>query len=162
MVVTDAGGNKINTIKVVREVTSLGLKEAKDLVEGAPKTIKEGVTKDEAAQTEKRRLRAERKEKAETTLIGFEASDIAAAELQATLPPELLAYALPKLFSATGEQSRQMKLGDPTMVSLIADGHHWAAFKLDKIFFTVMSRKGQLLPLPQLQSIAHEIARQRK
>ena len=40
--------------------------------------------------------------------------------------------------------------------------YHWAAFKLDKIFFTVMSRKGQLLPLPQLQSIAHEIARQRK
>ena len=47
------------------------------------------------------------------------------------------------------------------MVSLIADGHHWAAFKLDKIFFTVMSRKGQLLPLPQLHTIAHEIARQR-
>ena len=46
---TDVGGNKINVIKVVREVTSLGLKEAKDLVEGAPKPIKEGVTKDEAA-----------------------------------------------------------------------------------------------------------------
>ena len=46
---TDIGGNKINVIKVVREVTSLGLKEAKDLVEGAPKPIKEGVTKDEAA-----------------------------------------------------------------------------------------------------------------
>ena len=45
---TDIGGNKINVIKVVREVTSLGLKEAKDLVEGAPKPIKEGVTKDEA------------------------------------------------------------------------------------------------------------------
>src|SRR6188472_2815283 len=44
---TDIGGNKINVIKVVREVTSLGLKEAKDLVEGAPKPIKEGVTKDE-------------------------------------------------------------------------------------------------------------------
>ena len=43
---TDVGGNKINVIKVVREVTSLGLKEAKDLVEGAPKPIKEGVTKD--------------------------------------------------------------------------------------------------------------------
>jgi large subunit ribosomal protein L7/L12 len=46
---TDIGGNKINVIKVVREVTSLGLKEAKDLVESAPKAIKEGVTKDEAA-----------------------------------------------------------------------------------------------------------------
>jgi large subunit ribosomal protein L7/L12 len=45
---TEIGGNKINVIKVVREVTSLGLKEAKDLVEGAPKPIKEGVTKDEA------------------------------------------------------------------------------------------------------------------
>ena len=46
---TEVGTNKINVIKVVREVTSLGLKEAKDLVEGAPKPIKEGVTKDEAA-----------------------------------------------------------------------------------------------------------------
>jgi large subunit ribosomal protein L7/L12 len=45
---TDVGGNKINVIKVVREVTSLGLKEAKDLVEGAPSTVKEGVKKDEA------------------------------------------------------------------------------------------------------------------
>ena len=45
---TEIGANKINVIKVVREVTSLGLKEAKDLVEGAPKPIKEGVTKDEA------------------------------------------------------------------------------------------------------------------
>ena len=45
---TEVGSNKINVIKVVREVTSLGLKEAKDLVEGAPKPIKEGVTKDEA------------------------------------------------------------------------------------------------------------------
>jgi len=54
VVLTDAGGNKINTIKVVREVTSLGLKEAKDLVEGAPKTIKEGVSKDEAAQIKKK------------------------------------------------------------------------------------------------------------
>jgi large subunit ribosomal protein L7/L12 len=44
----EIGGNKINVIKVVREVTSLGLKEAKDLVESAPKPIKEGVTKDEA------------------------------------------------------------------------------------------------------------------
>ena len=46
--------NKINVIKVVREVTSLGLKEAKDLVEGAPKPIKEGVTKDEAAAIKKK------------------------------------------------------------------------------------------------------------
>jgi large subunit ribosomal protein L7/L12 len=45
---TEVGGNKINVIKVVREVTSLGLKEAKDLVEGAPKPIKEGIPKDEA------------------------------------------------------------------------------------------------------------------
>ena len=45
---TEVGSNKINVIKVVREVTSLGLKEAKDLVEGAPKPIKEGIPKDEA------------------------------------------------------------------------------------------------------------------
>jgi large subunit ribosomal protein L7/L12 len=51
---TDIGGNKINVIKVVREVTSLGLKEAKDLVEGAPKAIKESVTKDEAAAIKKK------------------------------------------------------------------------------------------------------------
>jgi large subunit ribosomal protein L7/L12 len=51
---TDIGGNKINVIKVVREVTALGLKEAKDLVEGAPKAIKEGVTKDEAAAIKKK------------------------------------------------------------------------------------------------------------
>ncbi len=51
---TDVGGNKINVIKVVREVTSLGLKEAKDLVEGAPKAIKDGVTKDEAAAIKKK------------------------------------------------------------------------------------------------------------
>ena len=51
---TDIGGNKINVIKVVREVTSLGLKEAKDLVESAPKPIKEGVTKDEAATIKKK------------------------------------------------------------------------------------------------------------
>src|SRR6185503_9605290 len=43
---TEVGGNKINVIKVVREITALGLKEAKDLVEGAPKPIKEGVNKD--------------------------------------------------------------------------------------------------------------------
>ena len=51
---TEIGGNKINVIKVVREVTSLGLKEAKDLVESAPKAVKEGVTKDEAAGIKKK------------------------------------------------------------------------------------------------------------
>ena len=51
---TEVGGNKINVIKVVREVTSLGLKEAKDLVEGAPKPIKESVTKDEAEAIKKK------------------------------------------------------------------------------------------------------------
>jgi large subunit ribosomal protein L7/L12 len=51
---TEIGGNKINVIKVVREITALGLKEAKDLVEGAPKPIKEGVTKDEAAAIKKK------------------------------------------------------------------------------------------------------------
>ncbi|MEZ5418487.1 MAG: 50S ribosomal protein L7/L12 [Vicinamibacterales bacterium] len=51
---TDIGGNKINVIKVVREVTSLGLKEAKDLVESAPKPIKEGVTKEEAEAIKKK------------------------------------------------------------------------------------------------------------
>ena len=49
VVLTGAGANKINVIKAVREVTSLGLKEAKDLVDGAPKTVKEGVNKEEAA-----------------------------------------------------------------------------------------------------------------
>src|SRR3954468_1240258 len=48
VILTAAGANKINVIKAVREVTSLGLKEAKDLVDGAPKPIKEGVNKDEA------------------------------------------------------------------------------------------------------------------
>src|ERR1043166_2130174 len=51
---TEIGGNKINVIKVVREVTRLGLKEAKDLVEGAPKPVKEGVNKDEAAAIKKK------------------------------------------------------------------------------------------------------------
>jgi len=51
---TDVSDNKINVIKTVREVTSLGLKEAKDLVEGAPKPIKEGVTKEEAAGIKKK------------------------------------------------------------------------------------------------------------
>jgi len=51
---TEVGGNKINVIKVVREVTSLGLKEAKDLVEAAPKVVKEAVSKDEAATIKKK------------------------------------------------------------------------------------------------------------
>ena len=51
---TEIGGNKINVIKVVREVTSLGLKEAKDLVESAPKPIKEGIPKDEAEAIKKK------------------------------------------------------------------------------------------------------------
>ena len=51
---TAAGDKKINVIKVVREVTSLGLKEAKDLVDGAPKVVKEGVTKEEAATNKKK------------------------------------------------------------------------------------------------------------
>ena len=51
---TSAGDKKINVIKVVREVTSLGLKEAKDLVDGAPKVVKEGVSKDEAATIKKK------------------------------------------------------------------------------------------------------------
>ncbi len=50
----DAGDKKINVIKVVREITSLGLKEAKDLVDGAPKMVKEGVSKDEAANIKKK------------------------------------------------------------------------------------------------------------
>src|ERR1044071_8118955 len=54
VVLKDVGGNKINVIKAVREVTSLGLKEAKDLVDGAPKTIKEGVSKEEAATIQKK------------------------------------------------------------------------------------------------------------
>jgi large subunit ribosomal protein L7/L12 len=54
VVLKEVGENKINVIKVVREVTSLGLKEAKDLVDGAPKTVKEGVTKDEAEAMKKK------------------------------------------------------------------------------------------------------------
>ena len=49
VILKDAGANKINTIKAVREVTSLGLKEAKDLVDGAPKALKENISKDDAA-----------------------------------------------------------------------------------------------------------------
>jgi large subunit ribosomal protein L7/L12 len=51
---TEVGTNKINVIKVVREITALGLKEAKDLVEGAPKPIKEGIPKEEAAAIKKK------------------------------------------------------------------------------------------------------------
>ena len=54
VVLTEVGANKINVIKAVREVTSLGLKEAKDLVDGAPKTVKEGINKDEAATIKKK------------------------------------------------------------------------------------------------------------
>jgi large subunit ribosomal protein L7/L12 len=53
VILDSVGDKKINVIKAVREVTSLGLKEAKDLVEGAPQTIKEGVSKDEAAKIKK-------------------------------------------------------------------------------------------------------------
>jgi large subunit ribosomal protein L7/L12 len=54
VVLSDVGDKKINVIKVVREVTSLGLKEAKDLVDGAPKTVKEGVSKAEAEEIKKK------------------------------------------------------------------------------------------------------------
>jgi large subunit ribosomal protein L7/L12 len=54
VVLKEVGANKINVIKAVREVTSLGLKEAKDLVDGAPKTIKEGVNKEEAEAIKKK------------------------------------------------------------------------------------------------------------
>ena len=54
VVLTAAGSNKINVIKVVREITTLGLKEAKDLVDGAPKAVKEGVSKDEAEEIKKK------------------------------------------------------------------------------------------------------------
>ncbi len=54
VVLKDVGANKINVIKAVREVTSLGLKEAKDLVDGAPKSVKEGVSKEEAETIKKK------------------------------------------------------------------------------------------------------------
>src|ERR1700741_866166 len=53
-ILKDAGANKINTIKAVREVTSLGLKEAKDLVDGAPKTLKENISKEDAEAIKKK------------------------------------------------------------------------------------------------------------
>ena len=58
VILTAVGGNKIGVIKAVREITSLGLKEAKDLVEGAPKPIKEGVNKDEAETIKKKFIEA--------------------------------------------------------------------------------------------------------
>jgi large subunit ribosomal protein L7/L12 len=54
VILKDVGENKINVIKVVREVTSLGLKEAKDVVDGAPRTVKEGVTKEDAESMKKK------------------------------------------------------------------------------------------------------------
>ena len=51
---TEAGANKVSVIKAVREITGLGLKEAKDLVDGAPKNVKEGVAKDEAEEIKKK------------------------------------------------------------------------------------------------------------
>lgn len=54
VILTNVGANKINVIKVVREITSLGLKEAKDLVEAAPKAVKEGISKDEAEAIKKK------------------------------------------------------------------------------------------------------------
>lgn len=54
VILLDAGANKINVIKAVREITGLGLKEAKDLVEGAPKTVKDAATKDQAAEFKKK------------------------------------------------------------------------------------------------------------
>jgi len=54
VILTEVGAKKINVIKAVREVTSLGLKEAKEVVDSAPKPIKEGVTKDEAAEIKKK------------------------------------------------------------------------------------------------------------
>lgn len=54
VILKEVGAKKINVIKVVREVTSLGLKEAKDVVDSAPKTVKDGITKDEAAEIQKK------------------------------------------------------------------------------------------------------------
>ncbi|MDD5679849.1 MAG: 50S ribosomal protein L7/L12 [Candidatus Omnitrophica bacterium] len=54
VILASAGANKINVIKEIRAITTLGLKEAKDLVEGAPKTVKEGITKEEAADIKKK------------------------------------------------------------------------------------------------------------
>ncbi len=67
VVLTDVG-DKINVIKVVREVTSLGLKEAKDLVDGAPKTIKEGVSKDEAARSRRSSRKSARRSRSSSSI----------------------------------------------------------------------------------------------
>ncbi len=69
VVLTAVGANKINVIKAVREVTSLGLKEAKDLVDGAPKTIKEGVGKDEAETIKKKFTGCRRDRRSEVTAV---------------------------------------------------------------------------------------------
>lgn len=58
VIMTNAGANKINVIKAVREITSLGLKEAKDMVEGVPATVKEGVNKEEAETVKKKLVEA--------------------------------------------------------------------------------------------------------
>ncbi|MBL8496898.1 50S ribosomal protein L7/L12 [Nitrosomonas sp. JL21] len=58
VILSSAGESKVNVIKVVRAITGLGLKEAKDLVDGAPKTVKEGVSKDEAASIQKQLVEA--------------------------------------------------------------------------------------------------------
>jgi len=58
VILTDAGDNKVNVIKAVREITGLGLKEAKDLVDGAPKAVKEGVSKADADETLKKLIEA--------------------------------------------------------------------------------------------------------
>ena len=70
MVLTDVGANKINVIKAVREVTSLGLKEAKDLVDGAPKPIKEGVSKEEAADDQEEVRRRGRQSRSQVAEFG--------------------------------------------------------------------------------------------
>ena len=69
VVLTAVGANKINVIKAVREVTSLGLKEAKDLVDGAPKTIKEGVNKEEAETIKKKFADRRRDRRSEVTRL---------------------------------------------------------------------------------------------
>ena len=82
VVLTGAGANKINVIKAVREVTSLGLKEAKDLVDGAPKNVKENVSKEEA-ETIKKKLTQERRSKLSSWITKV-------ADRRALWPAELL------------------------------------------------------------------------
>ncbi len=69
VVLVDAGPNKINVIKEVRAITGLGLKEAKDLVEGAPKNVKEGVSKDEAGKLKAQRRRRWRQGRAQVICV---------------------------------------------------------------------------------------------